>query len=95
MLDKRKAYEEKLAAQLEEWNAHIALFKANADIATTAEIDYIKITQALQLKHDEARKKLQELVVAGNGTWEGLKTGVEKTWTEVQAAFHNAAATLK
>jgi hypothetical protein len=31
MKDKRKAYEEKLDAQLEEWNAKIALLKARAD----------------------------------------------------------------
>lgn len=33
MKDKRNAYEEKLDAQLEEWNAQIALLKARADKA--------------------------------------------------------------
>ena len=33
MKDKRKAYEEKLDAQLEEWKAQIALLKARADKA--------------------------------------------------------------
>ena len=32
MKDKRKAYEEKLDAQLEEWNAQIALLKARAKL---------------------------------------------------------------
>lgn len=31
MKDKRKAYEEKLDAQLEEWNAQIALLRARAE----------------------------------------------------------------
>ncbi|MBU3950612.1 MAG: hypothetical protein KKF12_02415 [Proteobacteria bacterium] len=31
MKEKRKAYEEKLDAQFEEWNAQIALLKAKAD----------------------------------------------------------------
>jgi hypothetical protein len=31
MKDKRKAYEEKLDAQLKEWNAKIALLKAKFD----------------------------------------------------------------
>ena len=31
MTDKRKTYEEKLDAQLKEWSAEIALFKAKAD----------------------------------------------------------------
>jgi hypothetical protein len=33
MKDKRKAYEEKLDAQLKDWNAQIALLKARADMA--------------------------------------------------------------
>jgi len=33
MKDKRKAYEEKLDAQLEEWSAQVALLKAKADKA--------------------------------------------------------------
>ena len=33
MRDKRKAYEEKLDAQLKEWSAQIALLKAKADNA--------------------------------------------------------------
>jgi hypothetical protein len=36
MKDKRKAYEEKLEAQFEEWNAQTALLKAEADKAKAA-----------------------------------------------------------
>ena len=96
MTDKRKAYEEKLDAQLQEWNAQIALFKARADKAKAeAKIEYYKTIEALQHKQDEARANLHGLKTAGDEAWEDLKTGVEKAWAEVKAAFHSAASKFK
>lgn len=98
MKDKRKAYEEKLDAQLEEWNAQVALLKAKADKAKAeaeAKIEYYKTIEALQHKQDEARTKLHELKTAGDEAWEDLKTGAEKAWAEVKTAFHIAASKFK
>ena len=96
MKDKRKAYEEKIEAQLEEWNAQIALLKARADKAKAeAKIEYYKTIEALQHKQDEAGTKLRELKTAGDEAWEDLKTGAEKAWDEVKAAFHIAASKFK
>jgi len=96
MKDKRKAYEEKLDAQLEEWNAQTALFKARADKAKAeAKIEYYKTIEALQHKQDEARTKLRELKTAGDEAWEDLKTGAEKAWDEVKTAFSSAASKFK
>lgn len=96
MKDKRKAYEEKLDAQLEEWDAQIALFKARADKSKAeAKIEYYKTIEALQHKQDEARKKLNELKTAGDEAWEDLRTGAEKAWDEIKAAFHSAASKFK
>ncbi len=96
MKDKRKAYEEKLDAQLEEWNAQIALLKAKADKAKAeAKIEYYKNIEALQRSQDEARTKLHELKTAGDEAWEDLKTGAEKVWAEVETAFQNALSKFK
>jgi len=96
MKDKRKAYEEKLDAQMEEWNAQIALLKAKADKAKAeAKIEYYKTIEDLQHRQNEARAKLHELKAAGDGAWEDLKTGAEKAWDEVKAAFHSAASKFK
>ena len=49
MKDKRKAYEEKLDAQLHEWSAQIELLKAKADNAKAdAKIEYFKAIETLQ-----------------------------------------------
>jgi hypothetical protein len=96
MKEKRKAYEEKLAAQLNEWNAQIALLKARADKAKAeAKIEYYKTIDALQQRQDEARTKLHELKTAGDEAWEDLKTGAEKAWDEVKSAFHDAISKFK
>src|SRR3990172_8042808 len=96
MKDKRKAYEEKLDAQLEEWSAQIALLKTRADKAKAeAKLEYNKAIETLQRRQDEARTKLHELKSAGDEAWEDLKTGTEKTWAEVKTAFHDAISKFK
>jgi len=96
MSDKRKAYEEKLDAQLEEWNAQIALFKARAEKAKAeAKIEYYKTIEALQRKQDGVRAKLHDLKTSSDEAWEDIKTGAEKAWDEVKTAFHSAASKFK
>ncbi len=96
MEDKRKAYEEKLDAQLKEWNAQITLLKAKAENAKAdAKIDYYKSIEALEHKHDEARTKLQELKTAGDEAWEAVKAGAEKAWAEVKTAYHDVTSKFK
>jgi len=96
MKDKRKAYEEKLDAQLKEWNAQIALLKAKAANAEAdVKIDYYKTIDAFEHKEKEAKTKLQELKTAGDEAWEAVKAGMEKTWAEVKTAYHDAASKFK
>ena len=96
MKDKRKAYEEKLDAQLKEWNAQIALLKAQAENAKAdAKIDYYKTIEALEQKQDKAKTKLLELQATGDEAWEAVKTGAEKAWAEVKTAYHDATSRFK
>jgi hypothetical protein len=94
--DKRKAHEEKLAAQLQEWNAQITLLRAKAETAkASAKVEYYTTLEVLQHKRDTARVKLQELQEAGDEAWEELKIGAEKAWAEIKTAFREAIAKLK
>lgn len=77
MRDKRKAYEEKLDAQLDEWKEQIDLHEAK--------LEYYKTIDALQHKQDDVRTKLHELKTAGDEAWEDLKIGAGKAWAEVEA----------
>ena len=68
MTDKRKAYEEKLDAQLKEWNAQIALLKAKAENAKAdAKIDSYKTIETLEHKQVQAKTKLQQLKTMKRG----------------------------
>jgi hypothetical protein len=96
MNNKRKAYEEKLEAQLKEWGAQLALFKAKADNAKAdAKIEYIKTIDVLKHKQEDVATKLRELKTAGDDAWEGIKAGVEKAWAEVKTAYHDASSRFK
>ena len=96
MKDKRKAYEEKLYAQLKEWNAQLALLRAKAENAKAgAKIDYYKTIGELEHKQNKAKTKLQELKTAGDEAWEAVKTGAEKAWNEVKTALHDAVEKFK
>ncbi len=96
MGDQRKAYEEKLDAQLKEWNAQIALFKARAEKMTAGmKIEYYKAIESLQHQQGEAGIKLRELKASGDEAWEEMKTGLEKGWAEIKTAFHEATSKFK
>jgi hypothetical protein len=96
MDNRRKAYEEKIDAQLKEWNAQIDLLKAKADKARAeAKIEYYKTIDALQHKQEEARRKLKELKTAGDEAWEDVKKGAEKAWDEIRIAYKDAASRFK
>ena len=91
MEEKRKAYEEKFDAKLNEWNAQIALLRTKAENArASAKIHYYKNIDDLEEKLNAAKKKLRELKAAGEEAWDGLKTGAEKAWADAKAALHDA-----
>jgi chromosome segregation ATPase len=96
MDEKRRAYEEKLDAQLNEWNAQIALLRAKAENArASSKIHYYKTIDDLEEKRNAAKTKLRELKAAGEEAWDDLKTGAEKAWAEVKIAFHDATSKFK
>ena len=96
MKGKRKAYEEKLEAQLKEWSVEIELLKAKAANAKAdAKIEYFKTIDAVQRKQNDAAAKLRELKTAGDDAWEDIKTGAEKAWAEVKTAYHEASSRFK
>jgi len=92
MKERRKAYEEKLDVQLEEWNAQIDLLKAKADKAkAVVKIEFYKNIGALQHKQEGAGTKLHELKTAEDEALGNVKTGSDKAWDEVKTAYHSAA----
>lgn len=92
----KKAYEDKLQAQLDEWNAEIGKLKARADKAgADAKLEYYKQIENLREQQQEAKAKLDELRRAGEDAWEDLKAGMENAWDSLGKAVKTAASRLE
>jgi chromosome segregation ATPase len=90
-MDKKDLYIEKLNAQLKEWSASIDVLKARAEKATAdLKISYSKQVDDLKAKRETARTKLNDLKTAGDDAWERMTASLEKSWSEIKAAFDKA-----
>ena len=67
----KEAYQLKLNAQLDEWNAEIDKMKAEANkvVNANAQLKYYKQIKSLRLKQEAAREKLEELKEADEDVW--------------------------
>jgi len=87
----RKAYIDKMAAQLKEWDDKIQELQVKAEKAKTdAKTEYQKEIQQLRQKRDEAQNKLNQLQQASDEAWQELRAGAEKSWNDLKRAFENA-----
>jgi hypothetical protein len=78
----------KLEAQLSHWGAKLdELVGKVEEGALDAKTDYRKHIDDLKVKHDVARKKLEEFKVAGSEKWMHFKVGIEGAWGELEDAF--------
>jgi len=92
MLKDRKAYEDKLHEQLVGWEADIEALKAKAkDVGVDGMMAYDRTMEALKHKHEEAGVHFRQLKAAGDETWEHVKEGTEKVWSEFKALFGKAS----
>jgi nucleotide-binding universal stress UspA family protein len=92
----KKAYQEKIEAQLKEWGAKIDELKAKVDKSKAdVKSKYEKQIEDLQTKQAAVQQKLRELRDSGEETWEGLKTGLEKGLDELKDDFDRTISKFK
>jgi len=93
IMSDKQAYEKKLEAQIEEWNADIDKLKAQAKKASAdAEADYEKEIDKLESRRDDMNDKLEELKSASEDAWEDVKDGAESAWSSMSDAVSSAAS---
>ena len=87
----RHEYIEKLKNKLDEWDADIDEFEANAQ-KTTTELKFELEDQitALKVKRDIAKLKLAELMDAGEEAWQDIKDGADEAWGSLKQAIDKA-----
>lgn len=87
----RESFQQKLEAQLIEWHEEIDKLKAKAnEIEATAKMEYELHIQSLEASCRSAQKKLNELQQAKDDAWLDLKSGVEKSWSELGHSIKSA-----
>jgi uncharacterized protein YlxW (UPF0749 family) len=92
----KEAYQKKLQAQLDEWNAEIEQLKAKADKAEAeSQLEYYKKIEELRTLQDDARTRLSELEQAGDEAWQDLKAGLDNAWDSLSNAMRSAKERFK
>lgn len=88
----RKAYEERVKAELVQLNTQISEFKVKADQAKAeAEANYQNAVQEVTAKRDALVIKLEEMQSSGEAAWQELQRGFEIAWNELAKSFENAS----
>jgi len=95
-MSSRTEYLHKLQAKLEEWNAEIDRLTAKAgEVTADARHEYNDQIMALKAKQAATRKKVEEMQHAGEGAWEDLKSGIERSWAAMGEALHSARSRFR
>lgn len=95
-MSNREAYEQKLRAKLDEWQAEIDKLRAKARGAEAdARIEREKEAERLEAKREEMRHKLKELREASDDAWDDLRDGAERAWKSFSDSFEKARDRFK
>lgn len=95
-MSEKEAYQEKLKAQLKEWQAKIDILQARAEKANAeVKLKYYRQVDDLRVKRDLIQKRYEELRHTGEDAWREIKTGLEKSRTDIKEAFERAAKKFK
>jgi len=92
----KEAYQDKMEAQLREWQAKIDVLKARVDRAgADQKVKYYERIESLKAKKKAADIKLAELRQAGESAWEDVKTGMEMAWDDLKLSMDEALKKFK
>ena len=92
----RRTYKQKLATQLQDWNAQINLMQARAEIAAAdRKIKRARALHELRLQQRVALEKMTELKKTSGEVWEQGKETAGRIWKELKAGMADAHSSLK
>jgi uncharacterized coiled-coil DUF342 family protein len=95
-MSKKEAYEKKLQAQLDEWNAEIDKLREKADKAgADAQLEYYRQIDELRAKQQQSNQKLAELKAASDDAWEDMKAGVDSARDSLGRSLKSAKSRFK
>ena len=84
----RNSYQAKAQSQFIEMQAQLAMLAARGKrAAEAAQADGERVLLAAQSKHDAALHRFELLKLAGDDSWDAVKTDFETAWTELRHAL--------
>lgn len=87
----RKAYEQKIEAQIDELGARMELLRAKANQATAdAKIKITERLGELRTQQAETERKLQNVREAGEDAWKELRSGMDDALKSLQNGVEQA-----
>jgi uncharacterized coiled-coil DUF342 family protein len=87
----RKAYQDRLAARIKEWEAKVDQLAARAHRAEADLRVKLKDEESeLRKRLDEARSRLDDLKSTSGESWKEIRAGAEKLWEEMREAWNRA-----
>jgi len=92
----KKAYREKMEAQLQEWKAELDKLEAQAKMKSAdTKISYANKRKELEAKMAEVRGNLRSLKDSGDQKWDVLKDHLEKGKDDIKKNYNELVAALK
>ena len=92
-VSRRRADTERLEAQLAEWTAIIAQYRATAKRAgADTRLEFDRIADELQLLRNQAGAQVMLLKGAMDLDWEELVAGLDRSWGRIRSTFQKAEA---
>lgn len=92
----KSRFQERLEAQLKEWDARLEELTAKArDAKAEIRAEFEVQLEALAVDRALAQEKLQELRRHGEWACEDVKDSAEKTWSELREAIKRSASLFK
>lgn len=87
----KKAYQQKLQARLDGWNAEIKKIEAKAnEAAADSRLEFNRQLKEIRKKKDNAEKKLVKLKDASGDAWEDIKEGIDSAFSSLGDAVDSA-----
>jgi hypothetical protein len=95
-MSKRDEYVEKLKVQLDQWNAEVAKWEAQAKGAQASmQAEYEKQLSAFHQKRDQAIEHMRKVQSASGDAWMELSRGADESWAKMREAFEKARSHFK
>ena len=92
----KEAFQQRLEAQLQEWDTRLDELKAKVrDAGSELRADYEKQLETLAAKRDALQTKALELRKRTEDAWEDLKSGTEKAWDDMRETLNRIGSRFK